>query len=152
MRKIFVLPIFLTCLMGAVGSAFAQTATLTATVRPNPLIVEIIAPSNVTVGQWFDINVQVTNLGAETIRQTVANLNTPTEIAVRGKNKKLGNLEGGETKMVTWKAKANTSGDFIIQAEATGELVGEQISATDSIIISATSSLARFWLRTIFGV
>lgn len=133
----------------------AQTATLVATVKVNPLEIEVTTLSNVTVGQWFTITVKVSNRGSETIRKTVASLNTPTEIVVRGKNKKLGDLEPGETKIVSWQAKANSSGNFVILAEVTGTLAGEQISTSDTAMISAnfitSRSLVSLFRRFIFG-
>lgn len=152
MRKFLVLPVALTCLLLAVNSVWAQTASLTATVRPNPLIVEIIAPSNVSVGQWFEIKADVSNLGTETISRTVATIYTPSEISVKGPKEKIGDLAGGGKKTVIWQAKANRPGSFIIQVEVTGELAGESISASDSPLISASSSaLANLWRRLIFG-
>jgi len=134
------------------GSAHAQGGVVTATVRPNPLKVSVSAQSSVTVGQWFDISADVTNLGDLTITSTVATISSSTELTVKGPKKKIGNLAGGQTKTVTWRAKANNSGTFIIQVEATGNLADEQISSSDSLNISAVASLSHFLLRLIFNV
>ena len=134
------------------GSAHAQSGVVTATVRPNPLKVSVSAPSSVTVGQWFDISADVTNLGNLTITSTVATISSSTGLTVKGPKKKIGNLVGGPTKTVTWRAKANSSGAFVIQVEATGNLAGEQISSSDSLNISAAGSLGHFLLRLIFNV
>ena len=131
------------------SQALAQTASLVATVRVNPLEVEMTAPSNVVVGEWFTISISVSNRGSETIRKTTATLETLTEIVVRGKNKKLGNVEPGEIKTVSWQAKANKAGNFIILAEVTGDLAGEQISAFDTTTISVNST-SRFSLISLF--
>lgn len=128
---------------------FSQTASLVATVSINPLKVKVTAPSSVKVGQWFTITVEASNRGPKTIQKTVAALTTPTEITVRGKIKKLGNLGPQETKTVSWQAKANSSGIFIILAEVTGDLAGEEISATDTTQISANST-SRFSLISLF--
>ena len=151
MKRLIALPIFLVCLTMAASSTIAQTGAVSATVRPNPLKVEITVPANVTVGQWFEISVDVSNLGVEAINRTVATLNTPKDVKVKGKKKRLGNLGPGEVGVVTWQVKINNSGDFIIQVEATGKLLGEDISASDSAIISATGSLGFFLFRLIFG-
>jgi len=135
------------------GIVHAQSGTVTATVRPNPLEVSVSAPSPVAVGQWFDISADVSNLGSERIRQTVATLNTPSELQVRGNNRKgLGNLGSGQTKIARWQARVNTSGNFVVQVEASGNLAGEQISASDTQPISAVGSLGHFLFRLIFGV
>lgn len=151
MRKIILLAAILASFLASSGSSFAQTATLTATVRLNPLKVKVIAPSSVAVGQWFEIKASISNLGSEMITKTVAVITASSGLAIKGKKKHIGNLGQGET-IVVWQAKANSSGNFVVQVEATGNLAGEEISASDSTVISAISSLARFWLRLIFGV
>lgn len=130
----------------------AQSGLVVATVRPNPLEVSISAPSGVTVGQWFDVSADITNLGQDTITKTIATLNTPTEFQVKGQRKKIGNLASHETKTVTWQVKANASGNFVITAEATGNLAGETISASDSTLITATGTLGVLLFRLLFGV
>lgn len=134
------------------GSVYAQSGVVTATVRPNPLEVSVSAPPSVPVGQWFDISANVTNLGDLTITSTVATINASTELTVKGPKKKIGNLAGNQIKTVTWRAKANSSGNFVIQVEATGNLAGEQISSSDSVNIFAVGSLGHFLLRLIFNV
>ena len=85
--KYLSLPIILLAvfLVTAVPS-FAQSAVLTATVRPNPLKVEITTPtSSVSVGKWFDINAEITNFGTEIVTKTTVTLNSPRELRVRNK-------------------------------------------------------------------
>lgn len=134
------------------GSVHAQSGTVTATVRPNPLAVVVSVPGTVVVGQWFDTSANITNLGNQTISGTSATIQVPQEVTVRNPKKKIGNLAGGQTESVTWRAKANSPGSFVIQVEATGNLAGEQIFSSDSAIISAVNSLALFLLRLIPGV
>lgn len=136
----------------SLGSVYAQSGVVTATVRPNPLEVSVSAPGGVVVGQWFDINADVANLGDQSITGIEAIIQTPTEVTVKGQKKKVGTLAGSQTKTVTWRAKANSSGNFVIQVEASGNLAGEQISSFDSVLISAVNSLAFFLLRLIPGV
>ena len=119
----------------------------------NPLKVSVSAPGPVVVGQWFDINANITNLGDQTITGTTATINVPAELTVKGqKKKKIGDFAGSQTKTVTWSAKANSAGTFVIQVDATGNLAGEQISSSGSVNISAVSSLGHFLLRLIAGV
>ena len=136
----------------SLGSVYAQNSIVTATVRPNPLEVSVSAPGTVVVGQWFDINADIVNLGNQTITQTTATIHSSTAITIKSSKKKIGDLAGGQTKAVTWRAKVNSSGTFIIQVDASGNLAGEQISSSDSVIISAVNSLALFLLRLIPGV
>lgn len=148
-----VVGLFFSWFFSSQSQVFAQTASLVATVRVNPLEVEVNTPPKVVVREWFTIRVSVSNRGSETIQKTTATLNTPTEIVVRGKDKKLGDLGLGETKTVSWQAKANSSGNFVILAEVTGNLAGEIISASDTTMISAdlsTNSLVTRLRRLIF--
>ncbi len=151
MRKLFFLPIVLVFLLTTGSTAYAQSSTLTATVRVNPLEVEVIAPTSVLVGQWFDIEVEVSNLGTETLTNASALISPPSELVVRGKRKQIGNLSPGTTETVTFRARANSSGEYITTVEVTGKLAGEDISASATTIISADGSLADFFRRLIFG-
>lgn len=144
--------VFLILSAGFRQSVLAQSAILTATIRPNPLEVKITAPSTVAVGQWFDVSADFSNLGSEVITKTIATLNTPSDLKVKGQRKKIGDLNNHETKTGIWQLKANASGDFVILVEVTGNLGSEQISATDSLITSAVGSLSHFLRRLIFGV
>lgn len=154
MRTLGVITISL-LLFVAVGTGVvrAQSGVVTATVRPNPLAVVVSAPGTAVVGQWFDISANITNLGNQNISSTVATVHSPTEVTIKGgQKKKIGNLAGGQTKTVTWRAKASSSGKFVIQVEASGNLAGEQISSFDSTVISAVGFLAHLLLRIIPSV
>ena len=70
--------------------SFVQSSNLTATVTPNPLHVKVDAPSNVTVGEVFEIQVTVSNFGTEIVRSTSVTVNPPQDIKVNGKKKGLG--------------------------------------------------------------
>ena len=131
---------------------YAQSSTVTATVRPNPLKVTISAPQNVSVRQWFTVSADVSNLGKETITQTVATLNVPAKLKVQHQRRNLGNLAAHGTKIVTWQVKANVSGNFIITAEASGKLLTETISSSDSTTISSVGLLGAFLLKLIFDI
>lgn len=133
-------------------TSYAQNAVLTATVRANPLKVQITAPSTVTVGQWVNVSAQISNQGAVTITKTTAVLNSPSGISVRGKKKNVGDLLGGATVTETWMIKANSSGNFVIQVDVEGTFSGEKISASDTEIVSATGTLGFFIRKLILGV
>ena len=153
MKKLFVLPLALICLFGAAGFTLAQSTTLTATVRVNPLKVEVTAPGVVTVGEWFDIKAEVSNLGTERISRAFATLNTSPGINVRGSEKKnFGNLPSGKTKTIKWRVKVDSPENYIVTVEAKGNLAGEEIVASDTDMISATGSLGGFLFKLIFGV
>lgn len=133
------------------GSAVAQ-GVVTATVRPNPLDISLTAPATVNVGQWFEIEAEISNHGSEPISKTVVMLNTPNELTVRKKRKRNGILGPRETQVITWQAKGTKAGDeLVIQVEVEGILAGEKIVASEATIISAVGSLAFFWRRLFFG-
>ena len=151
--KYLSLPIILLAvfLLTAVPS-FAQSAVLTATVHPNPLKVEITAPDNVIVGEWFDVSAEVTNFGTEIVTKTTVTLNSPRELRLRNKKKRVGNLTSGEPVSLKWQVKARSEGNFIVLVEVSGRLSGEKISASDdSKIITADDSIIPSLFRMIFG-
>ena len=152
-RKLrFVLPVALVYLLAAAGSAFAQSASLTATVRVNPLKVEVTAPGVVTVGEWFEVTAAVSNQGDIAVSKASATINLHSGMRVRGLRKRLGNFASGEEKVVTWLVRAKNPGEYIIQVEVKGKLLGEEISASASDNISVTGSFGAFFFRLIFGV
>ena len=152
MRYLSLPIILLTVFLLTAVPSFAQSSTLTATVRPNPLKVKITAPSNAPVGEWFDISAEVTNLGSEVItKTTTTTLNSPRELSVRNKKKRVGDLTSGETISLKWQARAKSEGNFIVLVEASGRLGREKISTSDSKIITADDSIILSLFRMIFG-
>ncbi len=110
MRKLFILSIMLVYLLAAGGTVYAQSASLNATVRINPLEVKVSSPTNISAGQWFEVKAEVSNLGTERISRTFATLNTSPGFIVRGREKKsLGSLPSGGTKTVRWRVRADSS-------------------------------------------
>ena len=153
MKKLFILSAIFSTLLFIPRLVSAQSATLTATVRVNPLEVEVIAPDTITVGEWFDISAEVSNLGTERVRRAYTILSTPPEISVRGSGRKnLGNLPSGGVKTVKWKVKVGSSGNYLTTVEAKGNLAGEEIVASDTIMISTIGPLLARFFRLIFGV
>lgn len=152
MVKFFFLPVLvLTTLLLVVTSSFAQSATLTATVKPNPLEVKVVAPNNVQVDKWFDIETQIINKGDAAIEKTFVTIHTPSELSVRGKKVRIGTLTAGGTTKVVWRAKAKEFGNFVVQVDVGGNLNGEKVSASDTTLISASDSILTLWLRRLFG-
>lgn len=137
--------------VASLGPVYAQSNVVVATVRPNPLKVSISAPGSVTVGQWFNISADITNLSDDPITQTIVMLHSPSEIKVKAPRKKIGTLAAHQTVTVNWQAKANASGGFTVTAEASGKLLDEPISSSDTTSITATGSLGAFLFRLIFG-
>ena len=132
--------------------ALAQSGSVTATVRPNPLEVKVSAPSSVGVNEWFDIKVTITNKGAA-VTKTFAKIHTSSDLKLktRGKKKRIGTLTTGKTK-ITWQAKANQGGNYVILVEVEGFLGTEKISADGSPVVEATDSILLSWFRTLFGL
>ena len=150
--KFLSLPVLVSAVFLMIAApSFAQSASLTATVRVNPLEVKLAAPSKIPVRDWFEIEVLIFNKGSEAITKISAKMHTPSELAVKGKRKRIGTLGPGEITKVIWQAKANQAGDFVIQVDVEGFLDGEKISESDSTLISATSSIWPFWLRFLFS-
>lgn len=150
MKKLVILPIALVFLLVLARSSFAQTATLIATVRTNPLKVEI-SPIVVipTEKKWFEIPVVVSNLGSETITETEVYLHSSPKLNVKQKKKKIGNLVPGKETII-WLAKATKPGSFVIQVEAVGKLADEEISVTDSRVIEIFSSSTASFFSSFF--
>lgn len=152
MKKLIILLIVLLSFFAVARSAFAQTATLTATVRVNPLKIKVSASSGVPVGQWFDIKAEVSNHGRRTVNKMFVLINKPSGLKIKGKKQRIGNLAPGETKIVIWRARINSSGIFLVTAEVSGKLDKEEITVSDTTTISTTGSLGAFLLRLILGV
>jgi len=132
------------------GGAMAQSSSVDVTVRPNPLVVNLDSPSAVVVRQWFDVTAEITNRGNIELTRATVNLLSPKGISVKGKKKNIKNLPAGETVIVTWSAKANSVGDFVVTAEAQGELLDEKIKASDTSMISALGSISQRLIRLFF--
>ena len=151
MNKPWLLATFLGALVLVAGSALANSSLLTATVRPNPLSVTIDAPADVLINQQFNVSADILNRGADTIERSRVTLHAPRDVQVQRRQIRLGSLTAGETITVSWQPRARNIGDFVMLVEATGDLANENISATDSAIVSATDSFALTLLRQIFN-
>lgn len=128
--------------------ALAQSGSVTATVRPNPIEVKVSAPPG-GLGKWFSIEVTITNKGTASITKTFAKIHTSSEIKVRGKKKRIGTLTTGKTTLI-WQAKANQGGNYVIQVDVDGFLGTEKISSSGSDLIIVTDSILLSWFRTLF--
>ncbi len=152
--KFFILPtLIFAAFILTVAPAIAQTSNVTATVRPNPLEVEVSAPSPGGVGKWFSIEVTITNKGAGPVTKTFAKIHTSSDLKLktRGKKKRIGTLISGQTKII-WQAKANQGGNYVIAVDVDGFLGTEKISSSGSDLIIVTDSILLSWLRAFFGL
>ena len=154
MKKFFLtLPLVFVFLLSFANYSFAQEGIVSATVRPNPLEVKLTFPSSVLVGEWFEVEAEVSNQGDITVSRVFATVNLPSGMSVRGLKKRLGDLAPSEKKVIKWMVKANKPGNYVVQVEVKGKLLGEEISSSVSTSnIFATGSLGAFLLRLIFGV
>lgn len=153
MRKVLVLFFVFALFLATKSLASAQTGIVTATVRASPLKVEIKASPTIPLGSWFDIPVDVSNLGSQTIEGVLVSINNPTGLSIKGKkSESIGNLAPGGIVTVTWQAKTNTVGDYIMIADATGVLAGETLYASDSALLSTSGSLGAFLRSLIFSL
>ena len=151
--RFLTLPIItLTAFILVAAPALAQIGSVTATVRPNPLEVQVAARSQVTVKEWSDIEVIIKNKGSTPITKTSAKIHSHSGFSVRGKHKRVGTLGPGEIAKIVVSAKANHAGNYIILVDVGGFLEGEKISSSDSTLIIATGSILPSWLRFLFNL
>ena len=151
MNKPWLIATFFAALVFVAGSALASSSVLTATVRPNPLSVTIDAPADVLINQQFNVSADILNRGADTIERSRVTLHAARDVQVQRRQVRIGSLTAGETITISWQPRIRNVGDFVLLAEATGDLANENISATDSAIVSATDSFALNLLRQIFN-
>ena len=152
--KFFILPtLIFAAFILTVAPAIAQTSNVTATVRPNPLEVEVSAPPG-GLGKWFSIEVTITNKGAVAVTKTFAKIHTSSDLKLktRGKKKRIGTLAPGKTVEAVWLAKAKSSGQYIIQVDVEGFLEDEKITASDTAEMEVAGSILSFWIRLLFGL
>lgn len=153
MRKVLVLFFVFALFLATKSLASAQTGIVTATVRASPLKVEIKASPTIPLGQWFNIPVDVSNSGSQTIGNISVTINNPSGLSIKGKkSESIGDLAPGAIITVNWQAKTNTVGDYIIIADATGVLAGETLSTSDSELLSTSGSLGTFLRSLIFSL
>jgi len=152
-RKLcLILPLVFVSFLSFAGYSFAQEGTVSATVRPNPLEVKLTFPSAVPVGEWLEVEAEVSNKGDLLITKASASLGVSSGVSVRGKKRRLGDLAPGNIEVVKWMIKVRRPGNYIVQAEVKGNLLGEEILALDSSNTTAVGSLGAFLFRLIFGV
>lgn len=126
----------------------AQTASLVATVRLNPLEVEVFAPSFVRVGEQFRVRATVSNLGGRKIKKTKAAISfSDSGLDIRGKSEqKLGVIPVTESKLASWRVTARETGNYVILVEASGieEETGNLVEASESTIVEVRTFIS-FW-------
>lgn len=147
-KTILVLPLVLG-LFFSWGSArqnqpWAQTASLVATVRINPLEVEVTAPSPVSLGERFRVEAVVKNLGETRIKKTKVELFWDPGLSLRGNPvRKMGVILGKESKTASWRITAEETGSYVILVEASGieGEGGDLVEASDTTIVQVMKEL-----------
>lgn len=123
-RTILVLPLVLGLSFSSFSSlVFAsQTGTVVATVRINPLKLEVSVPFLVFEQQRFKVKAKVQNLGETKIEKAKAEIFLPEGLhLISPKSRQnLGTLAPHRTKWRTWWVRATREGEYAVLVEAWG--------------------------------
>lgn len=125
----------------------AQTASLVATVRLNPLEVKVFAPSFVRVGEQFRVRATISNLGGTKIKKTKAEIFLDPGLSLKGSSRrKLGVISAAASRTASWRVTAKKGGSYVILVEASGieEETGDLVETSDSTIVEVRSFIS-FW-------
>lgn len=146
-KTILVLPLVLGLLFSSISSfVFAsQTGTVVATVRINPLEVEVTAPPFVRVGERFKVEVTVSNLGDTKIKKAKVEIFLDSGLSLKGKSEqKLGIILAEDSKTVFWWVTAEEIGTNVVLVKASGieEETQDLVEASDSTIVKVQASLS----------
>ncbi len=147
MRKKSLSLVILVLLFVVGQKSVLASQTITFSVRINPLVVEISAPTEVDKGQKFIVEAVVSNRGDGTIRKASAMLELPDELVLRKKRKakKLGKIRPGQSKTASWRVRAKNLGDARLKVEATGldAISKESFSASDTMLVTVREPTPR---------
>lgn len=158
-KTILVLPLVLGLLFSSVSSLIfaSQTGTLVATVRINPLEVEVTAPSSVSLGERFKVEATVKNSGDTKIKKTKieiflnSELNLDSGLNLKGNTeRKRGVVLAKDSKTAFWWVTAEKTGIYVISVEASGieEETGDLVEASGSTIVEVeveAQASTSFW-------
>ena len=120
---VLALAVGLALLLAAQGLLAAEgQGSVTATVKVNPLVVSLTAPSGASAGDEFTVRATVGNLGGSRIRRVTATLQLPAGMLdVRGPDThRLRPLEPFGRRSTEWQLTALESGDFVLMVTASG--------------------------------
>ncbi len=126
---------------------WAQTASLVATVRINPLEVEVTAPSPVILGERLKVEVIVKNLGETKIKKTRVEIFLDPGLSLkRNPVRKMGVIPEKGSKTASWRVTAEEMGSHVILVEASGieEEGGDLVEASGTIIVKVMEELPLF--------
>lgn len=148
-KILLVLPLVVGLVFTGQSQVLAQSASLVATVRVNPLKVEVTTTSPVSVGQRFKVQAIINNLGQTRIKQAKAEIFLPPGLSFKGNSEQnLGVILPNNSKTASWQIIAETPGDYFILVYASGieEETGGLVKAEGTTPVIVTNSLS-FWGR-----
>ncbi len=144
-----VLGLFFSWFLAKQNLVLAQTASLVATVRTNPLEVKVTALHPVSVGERFKVEATVSNLGKSKIKKTRVEIFLNSGLGLKGKSeRKLGVILAENSKTASWRVTAEKTGEYVISVEASGieEETGDLVKASDTtMVIVEVQNSASFW-------
>ena len=139
--------LFLSWVSTEQNQLWAQTASLVATVRINPLEVEVTAPSPVILGERLKVEVIVKNLGETKIKKTRVEIFLDPGLSLkRNPVRKMGVIPEKGSKTASWRVTAEEMGSHVILVEASGieEEGGDLVEASGTIIVKVMEELPLF--------
>ena len=113
---------------------FAQASffdIIRALVTINPLKLDVTAPAEAEIDKVFKVEAVATNKGKDTILNAEAKIFLHPGLILLKKDpiQKMGVIVGEKEKKVSWSVKGDSTGNYIILVEVSGELRGEPLSA-----------------------
>lgn len=138
-RTLLVLPLvwglFFSWFLTKSNPLLAQTASLVATVRINPLEIEVDTPRLVSVGERFKVEAIVKNSGETKIKKTKVEIFLSPGLNLKGNSKrKLGIILAEDSKTTSWWVAPEKTGNYLIVVNASGieEETGGLVEASGS--------------------
>ena len=134
---VLALAVGLALLLAAEGLLASEgQGSVTATVKVNPLVVSLTAPSEASVGEEFTVQATVGNLGSSRIRRVTATIHLPPTdlLEVRGPDThRLRPLGPFGSRSTEWQLTALQSGGFVLMVTASG------VDASDRTLLTTES-------------
>lgn len=125
------------------SQVLAQTGAVVATVRINPLEVEVTAPSSVSMGERFKVEAIVKNLGGTKIQKTKVEIFLSSGLSLKGKSeRKLGVILEEDSKATSWRITAKETGIYFISVEVSGieAETGDLVEASGNTMVELQNS------------
>ncbi len=139
MRKKSLVLIILVLLFVMGQRVVLASQTINFSVRINPLVVKVSAPTEVDKGQVFAVEGRVSNRGIRTIKGVRAALELSDGSVLKAENE-LGDIQPGYTKTTSWQIKAENLGKLKLRIEAKGleAISKESLSAHDTALVTVS--------------